>query len=752
MPRQRVPVQINQFIGGLNTESSPLGFPANATTDENNCSLLKDGSRRRRLGFDVETNYNTVDTSLTFDDTKTIARNQFRWENPGGFPERQFMVVQIGNYVGVHDLDDTVLSNTPVYTFTFDSSVYDVNFNFAVVDGVLAIATGLPQITLISYNGTTFTKTDEDLLVRDFFGVEAVVDSVELTSAQNQTTRPANINDEHLYNLRNQTFALPRVNGDSDVTTLVDPIERFRSASGDTVYPSNNDSAVPHTGPNPNFASNRTVDRFRGVDLFRTPTGTGESPKGYFIINALSRGTSRIAQEAQLRAENSSLSLSVTSLPTDTTPGGATVLAQFSGRIWYAGFSGTVTDGDRLSPRMSSYILFSQVVEDPTQITRCYQEADPTSNIDPDIVATDGGFVKLDGAYNILAMVELQNSLFVFAENGVWQIAGSAEQGFTAENYSVRKLGSEGCVSSNAVIRFEQTVMYWGESAIYAILQNETGGWSLQNITRDSIQTFYDGIDAQSRAYSVGYYDFESDSFRWLYGNTLENPAEIHELVFNTKFRVFTKNSVLTSDNTFGPITVSGGQRFSGNAEASVTVGGEAVTVGGELVTVPKFSSIREARASFYTIILDRDPTITYTFGGFTNENPLDWVLLGDDVDSPAYLTTGSITGGDARLRKEVPYLTTYFRRTEDPALGDTESSCFASSRWDWTSGVNTSRWSTPREMYRPVKTDTGNDVVVTRNRIRGAGHSVSFHFESTEGKTFRLYGWEHNLDAGTEE
>lgn len=754
MGRQRVPVQLNQFIGGLNTEASPLGYPINATLDEQNASLLKDGSRRRRKGFDVEANYLAVNTGTGYDDSRPTARNQFRWDNAGGNPEIELMVVQVGNYIGVHDMNEDVLSTSPIYSFTFNTSTYSTNYSFAVIDGTLAIATGLPEITVLTYDDGVVTKEDLRILTRDFFGVEAVVDGVTLTSAQNESIRPSSINDAHAYNLRNQTFALPRVTGNTDATTIIDQIQLFYdSKSGsDRRYPSNADNATAFLNANTNFSSNRTVERFRARDMFNTPLGSGTAPRGFFIIDALERGTSRLAQEAALRAEHSVLGFPVVSLPEDRTPRGATVVAQYSGRVWFTGFSGQVVDGDNLSPKLSSYVFFSQIVQDPTNINRCYQEGDPTSNYDPDVVATDGGFIRLDGAYNIQAMVELQNSLFVFAENGVWQISGGDNTTFNATSYEVARLGSEGCVANKSIVAFEQVIMFWGDKAIYAIAQNEVGGWSMQNVTRDSIQTFYDEIPTSDKAFCTGYYDLESDSFRWLYGNTLTTNSQTNELVFNTRFKSFTKNLITSGASSFGVLTVAGGERFSASTPVDVTVAGEDVTVGGEVVTVSPTSIVRDARSSFYTILLSLSPTMTYTFGGFTSEDPTDWLRLGDDIDTPAYILTGFITGGDARLDKEVPYLTTYFRRTEDEDFGGVESSCLASARWGWTSSVNTGRWSTPREMYRPTRATDGHDLVKTRNKIRGRGPSVAFYFESSPNKTFRLFGWEHNLDTGTEE
>ena len=751
MGRQRTPIQVNQFIGGLNTEANILAYPANATTDEQNATLLKDGSRRRRLGFDVETGYIANNTGVAIDDSKELGRGQYLWKNPGSDPSKQFMVVQVGNHVAVHDMDNDPLSTTPIYTQTFNSNTYETNYGFAVVDGSLVVATGQEVITVLEYDGSSISSSEKRLLVRDFFGVEAVVGGKNLTDPLNQTSRPSSINDAHLYNLRNQTFGLQRVKHASG-STIVDPVASFYSESGSTVYPSNTDNLTAHLAADPSNSSNRLVERYDPEGHFQNPKGYGYAPKGMFLIDALRRGESRLEREAELSANNPSLSLRVSSLPEDRTTGGPTVITQYAGRVWYSGFQGEVVGGDSRSPDLSSYVLFSQLVESTSQIGNCYQGADPTSHIDPDLVATDGGFIKLDGAYNIQAMLDTKSSLFVFAENGVWQIQGLDRDGFTATGYTVSKIGTEGCIAPSSVVRYEQVIMFWGESAIYVVSQDEVGGYTMQNVTKDTIQSFYDEIPLTGKNFCSGYYDYDSESFRWLYTIDDGDSFDSGELVFNTRFNVFTRNVIPSGSLNTKVLTVTGGQRYSGDTTASVTVSDVLVTVGGQEVFISRDRLFRDTRESFYLVLLGGSSNLVYTFGGFRSESPYDWTELGDETDSPAFLTVGSLTGGDARLLKEIPYVTTYFLRTEDEDFGGVDSSCLLSTRWGWHTDAGTSRWSTPRQAYRPNRIADGTDVVSTKNKIRGRGRAVALHFESEVGKTFRIFGWEHNLDTGTDE
>ena len=58
-------VQNNTFVQGLITEASPLAHPKNASSDEINFKLNRDGSRDRRLGIDFEDGFVLNSTGYT---------------------------------------------------------------------------------------------------------------------------------------------------------------------------------------------------------------------------------------------------------------------------------------------------------------------------------------------------------------------------------------------------------------------------------------------------------------------------------------------------------------------------------------------------------------------------------------------------------------------------------------------------------------------------------------------------------------
>ena len=362
MPRQRAVSAVNQFIGGFNTEANPLGFPENSSLDEQNCELLPNGSRSRRNGFDFEPDYSVIETTIEYSPDDRVASKQFLWKNPGNIPSKEFLVVQVGNYISIHDTHQDTTSQSQLYEKYFTNVDHQTFFGIADIDGTLIIANGSDKIATIEYDGVNFSYSEDRLYIRDFFGVEVP----GLTETANVQLRPQNLVDGHLYNLRNQTFALPRVNGRNNNLDMKDPIKFFydeyltdsnEDDSNNDVhvvpglfeeaedeedldvytpsvqrYPSNADNMTQFIVSDPNKDSGRLVERFDPVSMVKSPPNNSRAPQGYFIIDALSRGASRRSEESRLFAQNPLLELKVNTLPEDRTPGGAQVVEKYAGR------------------------------------------------------------------------------------------------------------------------------------------------------------------------------------------------------------------------------------------------------------------------------------------------------------------------------------------------------------------------------------------------------------------------------------
>ncbi len=765
MSRRKAPLHLKQFSGGLNTVESPLEGSLETTRDEANMVLNNDGSRQRRLGIDREPDGVNVTTSVVYSVNTLLGRSTFRWENAGGDSNRKILVVQIGNELSFFSLDNPQITSNLIHSKIYDPSLYSVNFSFAEVDGILVVATGEKSVSVFEFIDNQVVESSANLLIRDLFGVEAIVNGQILTSSQNIEVRPSSLNSAHLYNLRNQTFAIPRFASNNEV--LTDPILHFFNISASfappNVYPSNADYVNPALKADAADSGNRTAERFFAADLFANQLGSSEAPKGHFIIDALERGASRLEREVSLRSRNPQLNYSVTSLPVDRTPNGPSVVAQHAGRVWYAGFSGVVEGGDPRSPRMNSYLLFSSLVKDVTDIGRCYQLADPTSSIDADLVDTDGGFIRIEGAQRIINMVNNAGSLFVFANNGIWRISGQNNEPFRATSYLSEKLSDRGVTSANSVVIANDLVYFWSTDGIYVIAQNEVGLWVVENTTKQTIQPTYNNISSLEKETVSGFYDDFEQSIRWVYNNSELNSVN-NELVFDTGFSAFTKNIIPVLEGGLPKIiAVAGGEPFvSGLTPEIVTADGEIVTADGEIVTADVVSRESRTRETVYVVITSVDPTISFTICYYRNTSFVDWSTEGGGVNYDSYLVTQSISGGEPRTRKGSSYLYCVFRRTESAFGTDLEpinpSSCLLSGKFHWANSPNSGKWSTPRQAYRYQRVyipegpgddfDTGEGLILTRNKVRGSGNSIAFRFQSEQNKNMHIYGCSFTIQS----
>jgi hypothetical protein len=755
MTRQINPVEVSNFVAGLVTEASPLTFPANASLDEDNFILNRDGSRQRRLGMDFEQDYQIINTTVSVPTEGNLATTSARWNNVGGDPEKNFIAVQIGNQLRIFDASMVPISSSVVFSYSFGDVELGKAFSYAAVDGSLVIATGRKPVSVLTYQNGVITLEDKILYIRDQFGVTDISSGINLREGNNITVRPTVQTDGHIYNLRNQTWALPRkvVN----IESVLDPIGDFRNKLG--AFPSNADNLTYALYPDANDTDDRLSERFNAVDIINSPIGTYPAPKGYFIIDAMARGTSRLAEYQKLRAYNPQLIFGVGTLPADTTPGGPSVISEYAGRVFYSGFSGEIIDADLNSPRMSSYVLFSQLVEDPTDITTCYQEGDPTSRETPDLLDTDGGFIRIEGAYDIVKLVNVGNALAVIAANGVWLIQGGSDYGFKATNYMTTKITTHGCDSPNSVIVIDNTFMFWSDDGIYNVAPNQFGDYIAENITQKTIQKFYDAIDGLDRRDCKGTYDTYEKKVRWLYGGRLGGNSNVRELVLDITLGAFYPATIGFIDGRL-PLPISGilvPPFRVVEVDVPVTVNTVPVTASGLLVTTEETVSQSSTRETVYAIVTSINPTISFTFGSYTDSFHRDWRSSnGIGVDAPSFLLTGYQSGGDYQRNKQVPYLTMHFNKTEDGFEDDfvptNPSSCLVQAQWDWANSANSGQWGRTFQAYRfrrhymPATIDdtydNGYATVQTKNKVRGRGKVISLLFKSEPDKHMNLLGW----------
>ncbi len=738
MARSAAPVEINKFNAGLNTDASPLTAPDNTCTETENMVFNFDGSLQRRLGMNVEDAYELIDTSVTDAGTTNVAVTTYLWKNAGGNPDSSVNVVQVGDRLDFFLLEDgEAVSPSLTYSYTMPVGNFTTPFSYSVVDGILIVASGIKNpYSFVFTLPNTFSVSPFTLYTRDLWGIQDVVDSVDLYQGEGLQTRPTTETDAHIYNLRNQGWGIPRVEANTEA--LDDPIDSFLAVSSNK-YPSNSDTLTAALYADPEDTDNRTIERFFPDNLFKNPLGSTKSAQGYYIIDALERGQSRLTNNDNNQTLYPTLNHDITTVPQDTTPGGPTVVGEYAGRVWYGGFSGQNVDGDDLSPRFSSYVLFSRLVNNPTDINRCYQEGDPTSKFNADIVDTDGGFIRLNEAYGIKSFTSIAASLVVGASNGFWRIVGGTDNGFTATSYIVEKISSNGAAARDSIVIAENNIFYWGDDGIYQLGLSE-GGWKAQNISKGRIQKLFDAISPENRANVRGHYDSYERKIRWIYNNLTNEGAETRELILDLNLTSFYVNVV---------------QNVPGY---TVKVVSPYLGLPYQLLSSDPSSVYR--REVGYVVLTRYAPTIAYTFSLYRDEDFRDWIFTDSvGVDAESHIVTSHLSGTDFLREKQIPFLVAHLRRTEtafemdgDEIVPTNQSSCMVQARWDWADSNSSGKWGRPFQAYRYRRHwmpedvndeyDYGFQTTRTRNKIRGTGKVVSFKFYTEPNKDLHLYGW----------
>ena len=766
MARQGQVSEFNTFVKGLYTEASPLTYPEGTAIDIDNFVLSRDGSLSRRDGIDLEPDYVKVATGVSTSDTDVVIKS-YIWDNVSGDARLKYLVVQVGNVLTFFDTTKDVISDSKVASYVVDDSDGTEGFSFSQVDGTLVVAVGSPDLLaferdfLLGVKPTTFR-----IKIRDVFGVQdGETGFYDWRSPENVSKRQrggAEPSTQLLYNLRNMSWSPFRY---SEVTLLADAIQIFRNGFQADVWPSYADNVNSALFADANNSEDRNTERFVAKNLIANPSGNFEAPNGYFIIDLFDRGASRYEEISSLDESQGTYTYKpqVGVLPTDRTPGGVNVVASYAGRMWYAGFSGEVIGGDRHSPKLSSYIMYSQLVEDQSDLGSCHQKGDPTSRDFSELLDTDGGFIRIDEAYGIKSLVPVGDNLVILAENGVWAVLGGSGYGFTATDYKVVKVSNQGAISSGSVVVVDNTVLYWSKEAIYQVSPNQFGDLEAEDLSSNVIGSEYESIPTSSKVNCSAMYDSFERKVMWLFN--VGNASK--EIVIDLSLGAFYKNTI---NNTVASLQgLFESPPFKSVVDTSQVVSGsDVVLVGTDNVVVSSESMLDAASETSYLVIFSDGSEYEISVAKKYNKQFKDWFSI-DEVgsDAYAYLITGYISGGDYQRNKQVPYVTFHFDRTEDgfeEVDGDivptNQSSCKVQAQWECANSATSGRWGREFQAYRykryyiPESVDSpydyGFSTITTKNKIRGKGKVISFLIKTEEGKDCRLLGWSMLSDVAT--
>lgn len=708
MPQSLTQKVVNTFVKGLITEAGELTFPADASVDELNCDLRRDGSRRRRLSAKVEDSRVlssfTVSTSTRF--------HTGTWENVGGQSGLEFLVLQVGSTLRFYNKSDLPYSsheiaqtvNLATYEVSGGVGAANANCQFASINGALVVSSPAINTIYIERNNTTgaLTTTQIKFRIRDFewLGDKSTY-TTEVATGSASTARK--------YDTANAGWS-----GTKGTAAL--------SAYG--AYP-------PLTLPW--YAGKDASGVFSKTEWQNIFSGTSLIGNGTYILDFFNKDRSAASGIAGISA--------------DIETSRFKAVESFAGRIFYAGLE---------SAKNSGVILFSRQIETLSELGECFQVNDPTSEDISDLLDTDGGVVRIPDAVNIKYLYAFGANLFIFADNGVWSING-VDNVFRATEYSLRRVSYTGMLTAESFAEAEGVPFWWSKTGIHTLQFDEvSGNPTEQNISIPTIQTFWDNIGSNARSLVQATYDRLNKKIYWAYPNANETNANklnnflILDIPLGAFYPWKVSDEASSTDYIMGLAVYSG----YGSDELVLDVvlpNGDDVIQDADDVVSTQFSDFATGDPSVVLLIRD-GATGKLTMGTFSGDDFLDW----GTTNYSSYAEAGYDFISDLVRQKNSPYIVTYMRVTEEgwsATLSGYEpirpSSLLVSAYWDFSNTPSSASQQAYRYKQTPVVnpndlTQFGypDTVITSRLKIRGRGRSVRLRFESEQGKDFVLLGY----------
>lgn len=195
----------NGFEVGLATEGNPLKYPEGATRDELNFDLLQDGTRRKRLGLEIEKNGGLFFKGQA-EPTTVVSSHLWNTQTDGV----ELIVVQLDSSLYVWPAsNDPISKEEPTFLFDVSSAATrnvgeTPSLDFASGNGYMIVVGENIRPIYFEYKGivngvASIQAGLIDIRIRDFVGVD---DGLAIE------TRPGRLTPLHRYNLENQGWTI----------------------------------------------------------------------------------------------------------------------------------------------------------------------------------------------------------------------------------------------------------------------------------------------------------------------------------------------------------------------------------------------------------------------------------------------------------------------------------------------------------------------------------------------------------------
>lgn len=687
---------VNTFVKGLITEASELTFPENASVDELNCTLSLDGTRRRRKALAYEPDHVLSDIVVP----EGVLIHTLDWYNVAGQANLEFLVVQVGAIVYFYEKAVEPLSG--------NKFVNSVDLNTFAASNNLSPSEERIQVT--SLNG------------------ELVIASAALNTFHVKFDTVAKTFTSTAITFKERDFEWQ--GSDNEVTNLYFSTGTSTERTYDAKNVGWGQGGGPPTYNNPLthawYAGKDANGAFDQAEWEEIYTGSSLAANGHFVLDVFNKQREGLTAEVETARFRT--------------------VAAYAGRVFFAGLD---------SAKNSGKVYFSRLTERMADVGNCYQVYDPTSEIISDLLDTDGGVVNIPDAHNIRMLHVLGASLLVFAENGVWAVAG-VDNVFRATEYAITKISDTGIVNEGSFTIGGGVPIWWSKTGIYAIKQDSNLTTpTAQNLTLQTIQSFWNSIDNEKKAQVIVEYDRINQKVYWFYPDNGESIDYKYNnaLVLDLNLQAFYPWRIEDQDGSTSYVV--GLSYYSGlgstATETEVVNGSDDIVNGSDNVIATLYRDFLQGDSEIKVLVRD-GATGKLTFATFNGAHYLDW----DEANYSSYVEAGYDFMGDMTTFKTAPYVTTYMRVTEDGYTYNgigydliNPSSCLMSVSWNLNKLTGTAR-----EIYKlkdvPVvdPEDLNNfnyptDTVVTKSKVRGRGRSMKIRFDSSEGKDFHLVGYE---------
>ena len=708
MPQKLSQTPVTVFNKGLITEAGELAFPEGASIDELNMSLLRDGSRRRRLGISFESGY-TEGTAITAGQLTA----SHVWEAPDGVSNLRLLVVQKGSSLLIYTASGSS-SVSPNYLTVYDMTARERSggdagltaVSFTGINGELIIASSEIDTFKLTYDSATgnFSTSEIAFRVRDFeWQSDRTVFDVEFAS-------PVSVDRQ--YDTQNTGWRY----------------EKGADALAD--FESNNSNAYPPL-THPWYAGKDSSGDYSDSEWHKIYQGSSILGNGSFIYDLYSKNRAAVSGIAGATSTTESTRF--------------TTVAAYASRVFYAGMT---------SAENTSNIFYSQLLDENGKLGECLQQNDPTGENYSDLLETDGGVINIPQMYGVQHLHPIGPNLLVFATNGVWQIRG-IDDSFSPTGYSVNKVSDTGLDYVRSFVSAEGRPYWWSEDGIYTVQSSDEGSaLTAINISLNTVQSFWEAITSDKKDQVSTVYDALNNRVLWMYPDndeTIDYKCN-NILLFDEALKAFYPWKITDTAGT-GPY-ITGGTYIKSiggsSVESSVVSGAGDLVIDAALdqVVVNRVGAdYSSAAIKFVTVTASRK----ITFSEFTGTDFLDW----GSMDFTSFAKGGYNFLGDLTLKKNVMYLTTYMKVTESTVTGnDTDgytyarpSSCLAAIFWDFNT-EHTVHQQAYRLKSLPIPEAAGTfaypkTVTTSRLRIRGRGRVLYLKFESVQGYDMHLLGYD---------